>query len=370
MPADDAPVLLFPPAFDEEAAHRRVPRPHPGHGRRPTAAAARRRRRFDGRHGGDRPRTRVEVRHLAGQPGPRRRRACRAAARRRARRRSVVFCDADGEYPPEEIDALVAPILAGDGRLRRRQPVPRPHRPHARPPARRQRRADRRPVVRRPAADHRRPERLPGVLTGGRRRRRGDPRLQLRPGPDAGPAGQGLPVPRGADQLPLPHDGPQLRHARPLPAATSCPPSTASSTRPDRPDGPLEPSQQPCAPVAPFAAVDPRRPRTRRRRLRRRRRRRRPRPRPERRHGRRSGRVRVGSGSGSGSATAAASVPGRRRRAPGRARTTRHRRRQRGPVDRQRADQRGRRGLPRLRDEQMATMLADDHGVHRRRAGR
>ena len=27
---------------------------------------------------------------------------------------AVVFCDADGEYPPEEIDALVGPILAGD----------------------------------------------------------------------------------------------------------------------------------------------------------------------------------------------------------------------------------------------------------------
>ena len=250
---DDAPVMLFLPAHDEAASLAQVLARIPATCRWATPAAPRRRRRFDRRHGGDRPTDAGRGGHLAGQPRARRRRAHGAAAGGRAQRRSGRLLRrrrrvrARGDRRPGGADPR------WHGGLRRRQPVPRPHRPHARPPARRQPRPHRRPVVRRPAADHGRAERLPGVLAGGGRRRRGDPRLQLRPGPDAGPAGQGLPVRRGPHQLPLPHHGPQLRHARSLPAAASSLRSTASSTRPD--PGGLPHAQQP----SPLAARSPRR---------------------------------------------------------------------------------------------------------------
>ena len=227
----DAPVMLFLPAHDEAAALPQVLARIPATaGGRPlqrlvvddgstdaTAAIARR--------------MQVEVVTSPVNRGPRRRRAHGAAVGGRAQRRGRRLLRrrrrvrARGDRRPGGADPR------RHGGLRRRQPVPRPDRPHARPPACRQPRPDSRPVVRRPAADHGRPERLPGVLTGRGGRRRGDPRLQLRPGPHAGPAGQGVPIRRGPHQLPLPHHGPQLRHARSLPAAASSLRSTASSTR-------------------------------------------------------------------------------------------------------------------------------------------
>ena len=65
-----------------------------------------------------------------------------------------------------------------------------------------------------PGPDRRRPERVPGPVAGGRGRRRDRPRLQLRPGAHPRPAGQGLPLPGGADRLPVPHLWPPF--VRPL----------------------------------------------------------------------------------------------------------------------------------------------------------
>ena len=201
--------------------HRRLPRPGAGDRRRPTAssvvvvddgstdataAIARR--------------PRVEVVSLAGQPRARRRRAHRARA------------GASSAAPPPSCSAtptastrrrrsttLVGPILAGDGRLRRRQPLPRAHRPHAPAPARRQRAPDRRrcrssPAGRSPTAR---------AATGPSRRPPPPPPRSIH---DYNYAqvltldllAKGFRYRRGADQLPLPHHRPQLRHARSLPA--------------------------------------------------------------------------------------------------------------------------------------------------------
>ena len=109
----DAPVLLFLPAFDEEEAIadvlRRVPATAGGRrlelvvvddgSRDATAAIARE--------------IGVEVVSLGANHGlgAAVRVGLRLAVHRRAA--AVVFCDADGEYPPEEIDRLVEPVLAG-----------------------------------------------------------------------------------------------------------------------------------------------------------------------------------------------------------------------------------------------------------------
>ena len=97
---------------------------------------------------------------------------------------AVAFCDADGEYPPEELEALVAPILADEAdyvagsRFLGRIDHMRLHRrlgQHGSHPD---------TVHSRPSPDHRRADRLSRLLQG-RGRRRGDhPRLQLRAGAD------------------------------------------------------------------------------------------------------------------------------------------------------------------------------------------
>ena len=112
--APDAPVLLFMPAHDEEeaigACLARVPATAGGRqldvvvvddGSTDDTAARAARRRGRGRVAGREPR-------------PRRRRPHRARPGRVRGAAAVVFCDADGEYPPEEIEALVGPILAGE----------------------------------------------------------------------------------------------------------------------------------------------------------------------------------------------------------------------------------------------------------------
>ncbi|MBW3620585.1 MAG: flippase-like domain-containing protein [Actinobacteria bacterium] len=109
-----APVLLFMPAFDEEACIvdvvRRVPSEVAGRrvefvviddGSRDTTAA---RARAEG----------AEVIELGTNQGlgAAVRRGLAEGVRRGAA--AVVFCDADGEYAPEELDRMVAPILAGE----------------------------------------------------------------------------------------------------------------------------------------------------------------------------------------------------------------------------------------------------------------
>jgi glycosyltransferase involved in cell wall biosynthesis len=111
--SDDAPVLLFAPAFDEEAAIADFL------GRVPATVAGRRVERLvvdDGSTDDTAAIARgldVEVLALPVNQGLGA--AVRAGLRAGAERGAavVVFCDADGEYPPEELAALVAPILAG-----------------------------------------------------------------------------------------------------------------------------------------------------------------------------------------------------------------------------------------------------------------
>ena len=85
---------------------------------------------------------------------------------------AVVYLDADGEYFPEDIPSVVAPVLDGIGRLRRRLAVHRRHPADAAAPPARQPGADRVGALDcPPARPHRRPERLPGLLPRGCRRR-------------------------------------------------------------------------------------------------------------------------------------------------------------------------------------------------------
>ena len=154
--APDAPVLLFLPAHDEEEAIGACLAADAGDRRRPAARRRRHRRRLDRRHGGPGAGAGVEVVSLGTNHGlgaAVRIGLALGAARGAA---AVVFCDADGEYPPEEIEALVGADPRRRGRLRRRQPVPRTHRPHASAPPRRQRRSSPRAlsvVARRPISD-------------------------------------------------------------------------------------------------------------------------------------------------------------------------------------------------------------------------
>jgi glycosyltransferase involved in cell wall biosynthesis len=110
--AADAPVLLFLPAFDEEEAIadllRRVP-----------ATAAGRRLELVVVDDGSRDATAAIARGMGADVmslganqglGAAVRAGLRLGVQRGAA--AVVFCDADGEYPPEEIDRLVAPVLA------------------------------------------------------------------------------------------------------------------------------------------------------------------------------------------------------------------------------------------------------------------
>jgi glycosyltransferase involved in cell wall biosynthesis len=109
----DGPVLLFVPAFDEEAAIADVLR------RVPANAAGRQLQVVvvdDGSTDATVAIARslgVEVVSIGANRGlgaAVRTGLALGVARRAA---AVVFCDADGEYPPEEIDALVGPILDG-----------------------------------------------------------------------------------------------------------------------------------------------------------------------------------------------------------------------------------------------------------------
>ncbi len=110
---DDAPVLLFMPAYNEEAAVgacvRRAPETVAGRGvdvlviddGSADATVAR------AREAG------AEVIELGVNQGLGA--AVRVGLAEGVRRgaSAVVFCDADGEYPPEELEAMVEPILAG-----------------------------------------------------------------------------------------------------------------------------------------------------------------------------------------------------------------------------------------------------------------
>jgi glycosyltransferase involved in cell wall biosynthesis len=111
--AEDAPVLLFAPAFDEEAAIgdflARIPATVAGRRVDPLVV-----------DDGSTDATAAIARELGVEVLSRPRNeglgaAVRAGLQAGAARRAavVVFCDADGEYPPEELAALVDPILAG-----------------------------------------------------------------------------------------------------------------------------------------------------------------------------------------------------------------------------------------------------------------
>ena len=139
-----------------------------------------------------------------------------AAVRRGAA--AVAFCDADGEYDPRELDRLVAPILEGRadyvvgsrfaGEIRRMPP---------------HRRAGNRLLTRLLGWMARAP------ISDGQSGYRA---LSWTAAADAevvhdynyaqvltlGPAGQGLPLPGGADRLPLAHRRPLVRPPRRLPA--------------------------------------------------------------------------------------------------------------------------------------------------------
>ena len=226
------PVVLFLPAHDEEARGRRAssracPRASAG---RPVALP-RRRRRLDRRDRAPRPQAPgADVVSLGRNRGLGRRRPRRACADAVARgAAAVAFCDADGEYAPEELERARRADPRRRGRLRRRLALRR------RRAARCARTAARQPSCSRAVlrfvargADHRRPERLPRALAARRRRRRDHPRLQLRAGADARPARQGLPLRRGADQLPLPQRAAARSSGSAATCAASCRRSTAS----------------------------------------------------------------------------------------------------------------------------------------------
>ena len=132
---------------------------------------------------------------------------------------AVVYLDADGEYFPEDIERVAAPVLAGradyvvgsrfSGQIETMLATAPARQPGAHRGA-----ALRGP----PTRPHRRAERLPGVLAGGGRGGGDRARLQLRPGAHPRPARQGLPVRRGADPLPVPRPPGVVHPARPLPA--------------------------------------------------------------------------------------------------------------------------------------------------------
>ena len=103
---------------------------------------------------------------------------------------AVAFCDADGEYAPEELERARRADPRRRRRLRGRLTVRRPHRADAAPPAPRQPRAHVRAALRspaRPITDGQSGYRA--LSPGAARRRRDRPRLQLRAGADARPAG-------------------------------------------------------------------------------------------------------------------------------------------------------------------------------------
>ena len=116
MPDEHRPaVVLFLPAHDEEAAVAGVVAPGARHGRRPPGAL---RRRSTTARPTPPPRS-------PRPPAPRSSRlganrglgaAVRAGLADGVARgaAAVAFCDADGEYAPEELDRLVGPILAGE----------------------------------------------------------------------------------------------------------------------------------------------------------------------------------------------------------------------------------------------------------------
>jgi uncharacterized membrane protein YbhN (UPF0104 family) len=112
--ADDAPVVLFMPAYDEEACIGEVVR------RVPDEVLGRRVEFFvvdDGSTDRTVERARaagaevVELGTNQGLGAAVRRGLAEGVARGGA---AVIFCDADGEYAPEELDRMVAPVLAGE----------------------------------------------------------------------------------------------------------------------------------------------------------------------------------------------------------------------------------------------------------------
>jgi glycosyltransferase involved in cell wall biosynthesis len=113
-PVPDGPVLLFVPAFQEEASIADVV------GRVPTQVHGRRVEFLvidDGSTDATAQRAVAAGAEVVSLPenrglGAAVRRGFQAGVRRGAA--VVVFCDADGEYAPEELDRMTAPILAGD----------------------------------------------------------------------------------------------------------------------------------------------------------------------------------------------------------------------------------------------------------------
>ncbi len=115
---------------------------------------------------------------------------------------------------------MVAPDPRGPRRLRGGLALRRRHRAHAAAPPPRQPGAHAGALGRGAPRRCRTARAATGRCRARRGRRRGDhPRLQLRPGAHARPAGQGLPLRGGADQLPLPRARALVRAPRALPAA-------------------------------------------------------------------------------------------------------------------------------------------------------
>ena len=215
---------MFLPAHNEEATVADVVRRAPADVARAPGRGRGRRRRLDRRHRRPRPGMPGADRPLARQqPGARRGRARRgcgsasSAARRRSRSSTPTASTRPTSSPPSSV-----PILQGRADYvvgSRFAGLPRAMRPHrwfgnrvltagVQPARAALGRAD----------AHRRPVRLPGAVGRRRRPRRGDPRLQLRPGAHPRPAGQGVPLRRGADQLPVPRARRVVHPARALPA--------------------------------------------------------------------------------------------------------------------------------------------------------
>ena len=113
-PAPPGPVVLVLPAHDEEATVAAVVAPRAGDRRRARGAGGGGRRRLPRRHGCIQAATagaEVVVMGANRGLGAAVRRGLAEAVDRGAA--AVAFCDADGEYAPEELGSLVAPILEG-----------------------------------------------------------------------------------------------------------------------------------------------------------------------------------------------------------------------------------------------------------------
>lgn len=114
LPAPEGPVVLFMPAYNEEETVGRVAARAPASAAgRPVVAAVV----DDGSSDSTAARAAAAGAHVVSLPvnrglGAAVRAGLAYAAERGAG--AVAFCDADGEYAPEEVERLVAPILAGE----------------------------------------------------------------------------------------------------------------------------------------------------------------------------------------------------------------------------------------------------------------